>query len=70
MIFIIFASLTIANGLLFDGQGKTFEVRDQSNGNPLFSYTFPSNSIKGAITILNGMVYVPSVDDTLYVFGL
>jgi len=66
----IFASLTTANGLLFDGQGKTFEVRDQSNGNLLFSYTFPSNSIKGAITVLNGLVYVPSVDDKLYVFGL
>ncbi|HKF38931.1 MAG TPA: PQQ-binding-like beta-propeller repeat protein, partial [Ktedonobacteraceae bacterium] len=66
----IFASLTTANGLLFDGQGKTFEVRDQSNGNVLFSHTFPSNSIKGAIAVLNGMVYVPSVDDTLYAFRL
>ncbi len=66
----IFASLTTANGLLFDGQGKTFEVRNQRNGNVLFSYTFPSNSIKGAITVLGGMVFVPSVDNKLYVFGL
>jgi outer membrane protein assembly factor BamB len=66
----IFASLTTANGLLFDGQGKTFEVRDQSNGNVLFTYAFPNGSIKGAITVLGGMVFVPSVDNKLYAFGL
>jgi outer membrane protein assembly factor BamB len=66
----IFASVTTANGLLFDGQGNIFEVRDQGNGQVLFSYTFPSNSMKGPATVLDGLVYVPAINGNLYVFGL
>lgn len=58
------------DGLLFDSQGRTFEIRDQSTGNVLFSFTISSRSIKGPVTVLNGMVYVPGVDGNLYVLGL
>lgn len=66
----LFGSVVTANGLLFDGQGKTFEIRDQSDGQVLFSYTFSSNSIKGSVTVLDGYVYVPVANGKLYVFGL
>ena len=66
----MYPSPITANGLLFDQQGRTLEVRDQSNGNLLYSYTVPANGLKGSVTVLNGMVYLPAVNGTLYVFGL
>ena len=66
----IYPSPITANGLLFDQENKTLEVRDQSNGNLLYSYTVPANGLKGSVTVLNGMVYLPAVNGKLYVFGL
>ena len=66
----IYTSPITANGLLFDQENKTLEVRDQSNGNLLYSYTVPANGLKGSVTVLNGMVYLPAVNGKLYVFGL
>jgi outer membrane protein assembly factor BamB len=58
-----------ANGMLFDGNGGVLEVRDQATGKILFSYD-TKNSIKGAVTVLNGMVYIPTMSGALYVLGL
>jgi hypothetical protein len=66
----LYPSPITANGLLFDQQNRTFEVRDQSNGNLLYSYTVSANGLKGSVTVLNGMVYLPTVQGKLYVFGL
>jgi outer membrane protein assembly factor BamB len=54
----------IANGLLYDGQGKTMEVRDLTTGQVLFSYTV--GNIMGSVTVANGVVYLPSFDMNLY----
>jgi outer membrane protein assembly factor BamB len=64
-------SVITANGLLFDSQGKTMEIRDMSTGTVLFSYT-PSatHPIQGIVTVVNGIVYVPDNDGYLYVLGL
>ena len=66
----MYPSPITANGLLFDQQNRTLEVRDQSNGNLLYSYTVPVNGLKGSVTVLNGMVYLPAVNGKLYVLGL
>jgi outer membrane protein assembly factor BamB len=61
------ASVITANGLLFDGEGSTFEVRDQSTGKVLFSYPIPTGGkIWGSATVSNGVVYIPSYDHNLY----
>ena len=64
-------SVITANGLLFDSQGKTMEVRDMSNGNVLFSFT-PSTThpLQGIVTVVDGIVYLPAYDGNLYALGL
>ena len=61
------ASVIIANGLLYDAQGKTMEVRDLNTGNVLFSYTV--GNIFGSVTVSNGVVYLPSFDNYIYAFA-
>jgi outer membrane protein assembly factor BamB len=60
----ITGSVITANGLLYDAQGKTLEIRDMSTGKILFTYTV--GNIKGSITVSNGIVYIPSYDRNLY----
>ena len=40
------------------------EIRDQSTGAVLFSYTV--GNIFGSVTVSNGVVYIPSFDNSLY----
>jgi len=60
----VVGSPIIANGLLYDTQGKTMEVRDLTDGQVLFSYTV--GNIMGSVTVSNGVVYLPSFDMSLY----
>ena len=64
-------SVVTANGLLFDSQGKTMEIRAIGSGNVLFSYT-PSTThpLQGIVTVLDGVVYLPAYDGNLYALGL
>ncbi len=63
----ISATVILANGLLYDTQGKTLEVRDMNTGNILYSHTFPG-PLKGSVTVCNGIVYIPSFDFHLYAY--
>src|SRR5712692_1657919 len=60
-------SVITANGLLYDTQGHIFEVRDQSNGNVLFSFTTTGLN-KTSVTVLNGVVYVADFGGHIYAF--
>jgi outer membrane protein assembly factor BamB len=60
----IVGSVITANGLLFDSQGHTFEVRDQLTGTVLYSFT--AGIIKGSVTVLQGVVYIPDFDHHIY----
>jgi polyvinyl alcohol dehydrogenase (cytochrome) len=60
----IVSSVVTANGLLYDTEGSTMEVRDPSIGNVLFRYTV--GPIWGSVTVVNGVVYFASYDRNLY----
>ena len=61
------ATVILANGLLYDTQGKTFEIRDITTGSVLFSKTF-SGPLKGSVTVCNGIVYIPAMNWYLYAY--
>ncbi len=61
----IYASTITANGLLFDAEGNTLEIRDQSTGNILYSHSVNS-PIEASPTIANGVVYFAAFNDSLY----
>jgi outer membrane protein assembly factor BamB len=64
----VIPALTYVNGLVIDGAGSMFEVRDASNGNILYSYQ--TSGIYGAASVSNGMIFDGALDGTVYAFGL
>jgi outer membrane protein assembly factor BamB len=63
----ISSTVILANGLLYDTQGSTLEVRNVNSGNTLYSHSF-SGPLKGSVTVCNGIVYIPSMNWLLYAF--
>ncbi|MFI5271412.1 MAG: PQQ-binding-like beta-propeller repeat protein [Ktedonobacterales bacterium] len=64
----IYSAPSIANGLVTDGNGTMFEVRDWSSGTILFS--FRTALIESAASFANGRIYLGTLDHKLYSFGL
>ncbi len=66
---IVLPALAYANGVVFDGQGSTFEARDASSGAVLYNYV-TGGALWGAPSISNGRVFTGSTDDSEYAFSL
>lgn len=64
----IYGAPSVANGLVTDGNGTIFEIRNWSTGALLFSDTVAL--IEGAASFANGRVYFVSTDHRVYSFGL
>ena len=65
----ILPALAYTNGLLVDGAGAVFEVRDASTGQRLYSYQTGA-TLYGAPSISQGDIFEGSVDGSVYAFGL
>jgi outer membrane protein assembly factor BamB len=65
----VIPGLAYSNGLIFDGEGATFEVLDASSGARLYSYT-TGGYLYAAPSASNGQVYTGGTDDNVYAFGL
>lgn len=64
---------TVANGVVYqaDGVGSTVRAYNASNGNLLWSTTFPgTHPVFAAPTVVNGNLYIGAWDKKLHAFGL
>jgi len=69
----VLAPIIAVPGLVVAGGGSTLYVANTTNGNILYKYTDTSSSnplFWGASTIINGVLYTPSRDGTLYAFAV
>jgi outer membrane protein assembly factor BamB len=65
----IWASPSLANGLLANQSGPNLQVRNWSTG-ALLKNLATAHNIQGAPTFANGMLYTGSTDHSVYAFGL
>jgi hypothetical protein len=65
----VFGALVYVNGLVIVNGGATIEVLDATTGASLFTYT-TGGIIYSAPNVANGQIFMGSIDDKVYAFGL
>lgn len=67
--FPVVPALSYANGLVIAGEGATMEVLDAMTGTRLYSYE-TGGTLYGPAAISRGIIYMGSIDGSLYAFSL